>query len=142
MYSRGAQGRWKFCAGEYNSSLFLYNCRTAAGGIPASDIEDDMSFIRISAEQARDLIADNALVVDIRDPQSYAAGSIENAVHIDGDNVDEFIAASDLGRPLIVCCYHGNTSQSAAAYFSENGFLQTYSLDGGYEAWQELQENP
>ncbi|MDP1930089.1 MAG: thiosulfate sulfurtransferase GlpE [Gammaproteobacteria bacterium] len=99
-----------------------------------------MSFIRINAAQARELIAENAIVVDIRDPQSFSVGSIENAVHIDGDNVDEFISSSDLTRPLIVCCYHGNTSQSAAAYFSENGFLQTYSLDGGYEAWQELHE--
>lgn len=96
-----------------------------------------MSFIRINVDQAKELIAENAIVVDIRDPRSYAEGCIENAVHIDGDNVDDFISRSDLTRPLIVCCYHGNTSQSAAAYFSENGFLQTYSLDGGYEAWQE-----
>ncbi len=99
-----------------------------------------MSFIRISATQARELLSENSMVVDIRDPQSFAAGCIENAVNIDGDNVDDFISNSDLTRPLIVCCYHGNTSQSAAAYFSENGFLQTYSLDGGYEAWQELHE--
>lgn len=96
-----------------------------------------MSFIRISVDQARKLIAENAIVVDIRDAHSYAQGCIENAVRIDADNVDEFIASSDLTRPLIVCCYHGNTSQSAAAYFSENGFLQACSLDGGYEAWQE-----
>ncbi len=50
-----------------------------------------MSFIRISAQQARDLIANEALVVDIRDPQSYAAGCIQNAVHITADNVDDFI---------------------------------------------------
>ncbi len=99
-----------------------------------------MSFVRISAQQARDLLVGDAQVVDIRDPQSYAAGCIENAVHITADNVDDFIQSSDHSRPLIVCCYHGNASQSAAAYFSENGFAQTYSLDGGYEAWQELQD--
>lgn len=96
-----------------------------------------MSFVRINVERARELIAENAIVVDIRDPQSFSAGSIANAVHISGDNVDEFIQRSDLTLPLIVCCYHGNASQSAAAYFSENGFLQSYSLDGGFEAWQE-----
>lgn len=96
-----------------------------------------MSFVRINVSQARELIAEKAIVVDIRDAQSFASGSIADAVHISGDNVDEFISRSDLSTPLIVCCYHGNSSQSAAAYFSENGFLQTYSLDGGYEAWQE-----
>lgn len=99
-----------------------------------------MSFVRISAQQAHDLLASNALVVDIRDPQSFAAGCIQNAIHITADNVDDFIQSADPSRPLIVCCYHGNASQSAAAYFSENGFVQTYSLDGGYEAWQALQE--
>lgn len=99
-----------------------------------------MTFIRISARQARELIDAEALIVDIRDPQSFAAGHIDGAVSVNGDNVDEFIASSDLSRPLVVCCYHGNASQSAAAYFSENGFEQTYSLDGGYEAWQALSQ--
>lgn len=99
-----------------------------------------MTFIRISARQARELIDTEALVVDIRDAQSYAQGHIEGAVLINADNVDAFIAGSDHSRPLVVCCYHGNASQSAAAYFSENGFEQSYSLDGGYEAWQALHE--
>lgn len=100
-----------------------------------------MSFVRISVEQARALIAENAIVVDIRDANSFSSGSIANAVHISGDNVDDFIAKSDPTRALIVCCYHGNASQSAAAYFSENGFLQSYSLDGGYEAWQKSESS-
>jgi len=99
-----------------------------------------MSVIRINAEQASAMLADGALVVDIRDAHSYAAGAIEGAVHITADNVDEFIASNNPAKPLIVCCYHGNASQGAAAYFSENGFLQACSLDGGFEAWKEFQE--
>jgi len=38
--------------------------------------------------------------------------------------------------PLIVYCYHGNSSKSAAHYFCENGFTQVYSMDGGFEAWR------
>jgi len=98
-----------------------------------------MTFIRISASQAKALMEADALVVDIRDPDSFRAGHIDGAVHVTADNVDEFVASSDLSRPLVVCCYHGNASQGAAAYFSSNGFEQTYSLDGGYEAWQQLQ---
>lgn len=94
-----------------------------------------MSYIRIDVEKARELIENGAIVVDIRDAASFAAGAIAGAVHIDNTNVDDFIAKSDPADPLIVCCYHGNASQSAAAYFSENGFENSYSLDGGYEAW-------
>jgi len=99
-----------------------------------------MSVIRINAEQASSMLAEGASVVDIRDVHSFTAGAIKGAVHITADNVDEFIANSDRNTPLIVCCYHGNASQGAAAYFSENGFLQACSLDGGYEAWKEFQE--
>jgi thiosulfate sulfurtransferase len=35
-----------------------------------------------------------------------------------------------------VVCYHGNSSQGAAAYLVSQGFSEVYSLDGGIEAWQ------
>jgi len=98
-----------------------------------------VSFIRIDVRKAQELIENGAVVVDIRDANSFEAGTIADAIRLDGSNVDDFIAQADLGVSIIVCCYHGNASQSAAAYFSENGFEQSYSLDGGYEAWQAMQ---
>jgi thiosulfate sulfurtransferase len=47
-----------------------------------------------------------------------------------------FITQADLDVPLIVACYHGNSSQSAAAYLAEQGFSDVYSLDGGFELWR------
>lgn len=95
-----------------------------------------MSFVRINVEQARELIdKGGAQVVDVRDAASYQSGHIPGAEAIDQVNVEAFIKRADLARPLIVCCYHGNMSQGAAEYFSRSGFNQTYSLDGGYEAW-------
>ena len=46
-----------------------------------------------------------------------------------------FVSESDKDIPLIVCCYHGISSQGAAAYFAEQGFREVYSLNGGYDAW-------
>ncbi|MFZ9025679.1 MAG: rhodanese-like domain-containing protein [Pseudohongiellaceae bacterium] len=43
---------------------------------------------------------------------------------------------TDSDTALIVMCYHGISSQSASAYLSSRGFTETYSLDGGFEAWQ------
>jgi thiosulfate sulfurtransferase len=37
---------------------------------------------------------------------------------------------------VVVVCYHGNSSQSAAAYLASQGFSDVYSLDGGFELWQ------
>ena len=96
-----------------------------------------MAYKRIDVAQARELIEkSNAAVVDVRDPASYEAGHIPGAEAVNDTNAQVFVQTADRSRPLIVCCYHGNLSQGAADYFNENGFTDTYSLDGGYEAWQ------
>ena len=75
-------------------------------------------------------------IVDIRDPQSYSMGHIPSAFLLDNNNVAQYIAAADLSKPLVVCCYHGNSSQGAAQYLAEQGFSDVYSLDGGFEIWK------
>ena len=77
----------------------------------------------------------NARLIDIRDSHSYEVGHILNAELVNGDYVGEFVEEADLEQPLIVYCYHGNMSQGAAAYFTERGFTEAYSLDGGYTDW-------
>lgn len=98
-----------------------------------------MNFVRINVEDARALLATEAgkqaQIVDVRDEQSYAQGHIESAIHLDNSNLQNFVETADFDAPLIVYCYHGNMSQSAAAYLSAQGFTDAYSLDGGYEAW-------
>ena len=60
----------------------------------------------------------------------------QGAQHLDNVNIADFIRAADLDAPLIVACYHGNSSQSAAAYLISQGFSDVYSLDGGFELWR------
>ncbi|MDA0711473.1 MAG: thiosulfate sulfurtransferase GlpE [bacterium] len=95
-----------------------------------------MGYKRISAAEAQELMQKNsAQVIDIRDPMSYQAGHIPDARLVGDQNIDEFLERADKLRPLIVCCYHGNMSQGAADYFHTRGFVSTFSLDGGFEAW-------
>lgn len=74
-------------------------------------------------------------IVDIRDDESYAAGHIDKAFHLHNSNLQQFIMEADPDKPTLVYCYHGHMSQGAAAYLAEQGFADTYSLDGGFEAW-------
>ncbi len=90
----------------------------------------------ISAQQAAELIENGAAVVDIRDAQSYFALHISDALNLSNDNLHDFIAEADFERPLIVCCYHGISSQSAAGFLAHQGFEEVYSLDGGFEGWR------
>ncbi|MBC3410951.1 thiosulfate sulfurtransferase GlpE [Pseudomonas sp. SWRI51] len=93
-------------------------------------------FKRIPPEQALALRAQGAVVVDIRDAGAYAAGHITGATHLDNHSVADFIRSADLDAPTLVVCYHGNSSQSAAAYLVAQGFSDVYSVDGGFELWR------
>lgn len=94
------------------------------------------NFQCINISQAEQLIEDGAVVADIRDAQSYQQSHITNAVPLNNDNLQDFIREANLDAPLIVCCYHGFSSQSAAGFLIQQGFDQVYSLDGGFEMWQ------
>jgi thiosulfate sulfurtransferase len=93
-------------------------------------------FKRIPPQQAQTLREQGAAVVDVRDPQSFALGHISGSRHLDNHSLADFIAQADLDQPLIVTCYHGNSSQGAAAYLVNQGFAEVYSLDGGFELWR------
>lgn len=90
----------------------------------------------ISASTALDMLKAPVTIVDIRDPASFAAGHIPGALQLSDRNLQEFLDTADMGRPLIVCCYHGISSQNAAQFFVERGFSHVCSLDGGFEGWR------
>lgn len=96
-----------------------------------------MNFKRISTEQSKTLLEkENTLLVDIRDKASFLSAHIERAVHLDNSNVEDFINNSDSSAPLVIYCYHGNSSQGAADFFASKGFSEVYSMDGGFEQWR------
>lgn len=93
-------------------------------------------FKRIPPAQAHSLREQGAVLVDVRDPQTFASLHIPGSQHLDNHSIADFIAKADLDAPLVVVCYHGNSSQSAAAYLVGQGFAEVYSMDGGFELWR------
>lgn len=97
-----------------------------------------MAYKRISIDEAKALVdAGGVTIGDVRDADSFGAARIENAINVAHETMDEFLAAADKNKPLLLYCYHGNSSQGAANYFSELGFVEIYSMDGGFEAWRQ-----
>ncbi len=82
------------------------------------------------------IIEESANIVDIRDPAAFAMGHIPTAISMNEHNVEEVIGPLDKEKTLVVCCYHGISSQGAAGYFMEKGFKDVHSMTGGYEAWR------
>jgi thiosulfate sulfurtransferase len=96
------------------------------------------SYSTLSSEQAQQLLSQGqAVMVDIRDDKSYLAAHASGAEHLTNDNLWDFLQQTSRSTAVIVMCYHGISSQSAAKFLAEEqGFQQVYSLEGGFEAWE------
>ena len=74
------------------------------------------------------------MLVDIRDPQSFAMGHTPGAFHLTNDTLGAFMRDNDFDTPVMVMCYHGNSSKGAAQYLLQQGYEAVYSVDGGFDA--------
>lgn len=96
-----------------------------------------MAYKRISSLGAKEFIENKDVVVllDIRDKDSYINGHATGALHLTQESLPSFLAGTSKELPVLVMCYHGNSSQMVAQFLSEQGFAEVYSIDGGYEGW-------
>ncbi len=93
-------------------------------------------FRRIGVQEAEGLVRrEEALVLDVRDAGSFGRAHIDGAQHVSQANVSGVLNGSSKSRPVVIYCYHGNSSRQYAQIFSDFGFAEVYSLDGGFEAW-------
>ena len=80
----------------------------------------------------------NALIIDIRTPEDFAAGHLPQAKHIALDTLAN--KAPQLGRskttPVVVVCQTGLRSQRACATIRTAGYAEVFNLEGGILAWQ------
>lgn len=95
------------------------------------------TFKHISTADAKAMIEKAAVAIaDIRDEASFRQSHLAHAYHLHNENLQQFLQQTDTTKPVIVYCYHGNSSQGAAQFLSNNGFDEVYSLDGGFEEWR------
>ena len=95
-------------------------------------------FKQISHQEAQKLIdTQGAIVADVRDHESFDEAHIDQAIHLSMQVLDEFCQTADKDRPILVYCYHGISSQSVAQHLVDQGFINVYSLLGGFETWKE-----
>jgi thiosulfate sulfurtransferase len=77
----------------------------------------------------------SAVILDIRDPQSFAASHATGSKHLTNDTIVSLLDDIELDQPILVMCYHGVSSQGAAQYIVNQGYENVFSIDGGFEAW-------
>lgn len=94
------------------------------------------SYQCISAAEAAALMRSDPHVrlFDVRDMHSYQQEHLEGAMHLTEDRVQLWVNRLEKDQPILIYCYHGNSSQTYAQMFSDFRFQRVYSVDGGYRA--------
>lgn len=93
-------------------------------------------FKRINKKEAL-VILDNpdCIALDIRDSDSFSNGHLYRFINLNEDQVSTFVENTPKKYPILIMCYHGNSSQVVANFLDLNGFTDVSSIDGGYEGW-------
>jgi rhodanese-related sulfurtransferase len=102
----------------------------------------------VTAAEARQRVADGAVLLDTRSPGGREkTGAIEGAVIVDRDALDaEFdfdsparhAQVESLDTPIVVICGSINGSGPVAEALIGRGFVNVVHVDGGAPAWHEL----
>ena len=92
----------------------------------------------MSAADARDRVTAGTLrIVDVRPGNERAQASLNVPLL----TLDEGLAplqALPTDTPLAFLCHHGSRSAEAAEHFRELGYREVYNIEGGIEAWADI----
>lgn len=77
-------------------------------------------------------------LIDVRTPEEFKAGHIENAINIDffSEQFNMDFEKLDKDKPVYIYCKSGNRSGQAAKKLSDMGFEMIYDLKGGFLGWK------
>ena len=95
-----------------------------------------MSFKDIEIKDFKDRFQNKALIIDIRDEDSYKAENIPNSVNYKSIDIMKLIEKKDKHLDIVIYCYRGNSSRKVASFLSESGFSNIFNLLGGFNAWK------
>lgn len=94
-----------------------------------------LTAIRVSSSDARALVENGALLVDVRSEGEYADGGIEGSINIPiqelASRMDEL---GDRNREIVVYCQSGGRSAMAKRLLESNGFSKVHDL-GSIDRW-------
>jgi rhodanese-related sulfurtransferase len=88
----------------------------------------------ISREQAQELLAEGAQLVDVRADHEWEMGRIAGASHLPLAELSERVEEIDRDRPVVLYCRGGNRSTMAAEALAAEGF-DASKLTEGIVGW-------
>lgn len=88
----------------------------------------------IDSKTARALVADGALLLDVRTPGEFAGGHVEGAKNVPVETLPSGAAGLPTDKPVVVYCRSGARSARAKGILMQSGFATVHDL-GPMSAW-------
>jgi len=86
------------------------------------------------------LLQADAIILDHRDSRNYTAEHLP-AAQLVSDAALMHTMRQDKNIPILIYCYHGNSSKDLASLLSNYGFNNVFNLEGGWTEWKKYQTN-
>lgn len=115
-----------------SSMLLLNSCNSVQSQVPGTSLPPVEFAEKIKAMPF-------APVIDVRTPEEFAEGHLQNARNIDwnGNNFQAEILKLDKSIAVFIYCHSGKRSAAAASKMRSEGFKEVYELQGGITKWRE-----
>lgn len=98
--------------------------------------------IEISPDEAREKVAEGALLIDVRDDIELQRNPpLAGALHMNRGRLEYLItdAVSSKDEPLVIYCAGGHRGALATATLLDLGYTQVFNVEGGLHAWRDEQ---
>jgi rhodanese-related sulfurtransferase len=92
-------------------------------------------FTRISPEEAKEMLNNGAVIIDVREQHEYDTGHVPNASLIPVNSVYKRREELPKNKDVIFICAVGQRSALAAEMAAAAGLTRLFNVEGGTEAW-------
>jgi len=80
-------------------------------------------------------VADDAYLLDVREPEEWTAGHAPGAHHLPMMEIPARMAEVPTDVEVVVVCRSGGRSGQVVSYLMGNGWDNVRNLDGGMQLW-------
>jgi rhodanese-related sulfurtransferase len=79
-------------------------------------------------------VPDDALLLDVREPDEWSAGRVDGSLHVPMGQVPARLGDIPVDRRIVVVCRNGGRSARITEFLRQHGY-DAVNLQGGLQAW-------
>lgn len=90
---------------------------------------------QVNPMKAKELAANGALIVDVRESSEFRTGHIKKAINIPVNSINKISSKADKDKEIILYCQSGSRSAAASKRLKAMGYTKVYDL-GSINRWR------